>query len=239
MKIGITLPQFRDEADTALATARLAEEAGLDGVFVFDHLWPIGRPNRPALHSLPLLGALAVETTHLTIGSLVSRIGLLPDAVLVNALLTAHRMAGGRFVAGLGVGDRLSRAENEAFGVAFAPVAERVSSLVECCRELCAAGVPVWVGGLSDEMLGVAITESAVLNVWGVDPGRVASTIGVEVTWAGQVHPDLDLVRHLAALHEAGATWAVLAPIHMAWPDAVARIAKARDSFWSGNRLPR
>ncbi|HEX9970216.1 MAG TPA: LLM class flavin-dependent oxidoreductase, partial [Acidimicrobiales bacterium] len=202
MKVGITLPQFRDEADTALATARLAEEAGLDGVFVFDHLWPIGRPNRPALHSLPLLGALAVETTHLTIGSLVSRIGLLPDAVLVNALLTVHRMVEGRFIAGLGVGDKLSKAENEAFGVPFAPAAERVASLVDCCRQLHAAGVPVWVGGLSDEMLGVAITESAALNLWAVDPGRVASTIGVEVTWAGQVHPDLDLARHLAALRQ-------------------------------------
>ena len=72
MRVGITLPQFREDAETALATARQAEAARLDGVFVFDHLWPIGRPDRPALHALELLGALAAETRSLTIGSMVA-----------------------------------------------------------------------------------------------------------------------------------------------------------------------
>ncbi len=66
VKIGITLPQFRDEADTALEAARRAEELGFDGVFCFDHLWPMGRPDRPALSSAPLLGALAaIHLLHL------------------------------------------------------------------------------------------------------------------------------------------------------------------------------
>ena len=58
MKIGVTLPQFADEADSALDAARRAESLGIDGVFCFDHLWPIGQPGRPALSSGPLLGAL-------------------------------------------------------------------------------------------------------------------------------------------------------------------------------------
>lgn len=227
MKVGITLPQFRDEPETSLAVARQADEAGLDGVFVFDHLWPIGQPGRPAMHSLAMLGALAAETTHIGIGSLVARVGLLPDAVLVNALLSVQRMSGGRFVAGLGVGDHLSKAENEAFGVAFAPAAERVRSLVTCARELKAAGVPAWVGGTSQRMHDIAVTESIPLNLWGVDVARVAATKGVEVTWAGQLEPDTDVVAHLRSLEEAGATWAVYAPVHMPWPDAVDRLAAA------------
>ena len=231
MKVGITLPQFRDEGETALETARLAEEAGLDGVFVFDHLWPIGRPDRPALHSLALLGALAAETRRVVLGSLVSRVGLLPDAVLVNALHTVSHMADGRFVAGLGVGDRLSKAENEAFGVPFPPAHERLASMVNCCRELRAAGLPVWVGGLSDAVREIAVAEADALNLWGVDADRVAEVRGVEVTWAGQVGPDVDVAEHLAAMRDAGATWAVCAPIGMSWPDAVARIAAARESL--------
>lgn len=227
MKVGITLPQFRPEAETAIETAKRAEDAGLDGVFVFDHLWPIGRRDRPAVHSLALLGALAVETERVTVGSLVARVGLLPDVVLVNALRTVSRMCGGRFVAGLGVGDHLSRAENEAFGVAFAPAPERYASMVECCRELRAAGIPVWVGGLSLQVREIAVAEADALNLWGVDAARVASVSGVEVTWAGQVGPELDLPAHLAALREAGATWAVCAPIGRAWPDAVDYIALA------------
>ena len=227
MKVGITLPQFREDAEPALETARLAEEAGIDGVFVFDHLWPIGRPDRPALHSLALLGALAVETKRVALGSLVSRVGLLPDAVLVNALFTVDRMAGGRLIAGLGVGDRLSRAENEAFGVPFAPVPERMASLVQCCRELRSTGVVTWVGGLSDRVRQVAAEEDVALNLWGVDVARVAATRATEVTWAGQVGPDVDIAAHLAALRDAGATWAVCAPIGRPWPEAVEAIASS------------
>ena len=39
MKLGVTLPNFRDEPEPALAVARAAEAAGLDGVFGFDHLF--------------------------------------------------------------------------------------------------------------------------------------------------------------------------------------------------------
>lgn len=227
MKVGITLPQFRAEAEPALEAARVAEAAGLDGVFVFDHLWPIGHPERPALHGLALLGALAVETQRVMLGSLVSRVGLVPDVVLVNALHTVSRMCGGRFIAGLGVGDRLSRAENEAFGVAFASAQDRFASLVECCRELRAADVPVWVGGLSDEVREIAVAEADALNLWGVDAARVAAVSGVEVTWAGQVGPEVDVAAHLGALQEAGATWAVCAPIGMPWPEAVDKMVLA------------
>ncbi|HVF76356.1 MAG TPA: LLM class flavin-dependent oxidoreductase [Acidimicrobiales bacterium] len=221
MKVGITLPQFRDDAETAIETAKLAEAAGLDGVFVFDHLWPIGRPDRPALHSIALLGALAVETERVAIGTLVARVGLLPDAVLVNALVTVDRMAGGRLIAGLGVGDRLSRAENEAFAVPFAPVPERMASLVECCRQLRATGVTTWVGGLSERIRRVAAAEGVALNLWGVDADAVAAVAPAEVTWAGQVGPDVDLRAHLRAVEDAGATWAVCAPVGRPWADAV------------------
>lgn len=227
MKVGITLPQFRAEAAPALEVARRAEAAGLDGVFVFDHLWRIGSPDRPALHALPLLGALAVETERVVLGSLVARVGVFPDAVLVNALRTVHRMAGERFVAGLGVGDHLSGEENEAFGVPFGTVEERVASLVSCCRELRAAGVPVWVGGTSVAMQEVAVAEADALNLWGVEPAEVAARRGVEVTWAGQVPAEADVGALLRELAEAGATWAVCAPTGLPWDDAVDRIASA------------
>ena len=96
MRLGITLPQFRDDADPALAVARRAEAVGLDGVFVFDHLWPLHQPERPALHSSTLLGALAAETSRLTLATFVVRVSLLPDAVLVHTLHSLHRMTEGR-----------------------------------------------------------------------------------------------------------------------------------------------
>ena len=39
VKLGVTIPNFREEPEPALAVAHAAEAAGLDGVFGFDHLF--------------------------------------------------------------------------------------------------------------------------------------------------------------------------------------------------------
>ena len=106
--VGVTLPTFTDDA-VALGATKRAEQLGLDGVFVFDHLWPLGSPERPALSAFPVLGAVAAVTTAVHFGPLVARIGLVPDDVLVAELLSLARMAPGRLIAGLGTGDSESR----------------------------------------------------------------------------------------------------------------------------------
>ncbi len=206
MRVGITLPQFRDDAEPALAVARHAEAAGVDGVFVFDHLWPLRQPDRPALHSLVLLGALAAETQRVTLGPLVARVGLLPDAVLVHSLSTLHRMLGPRLLVTLGTGDEGNRAENEAYGVGYPPVAERVAALVDCVHRLRARGVPTWVGGRSRAVRRAAVQADG-WNRWGVDASTFAAETAelqqlaaevrggsperdrrlVDVSWGGQV----------------------------------------------------
>ena len=238
MKVGVTLPQFRDDAEPALEAARAAEAAGLDGVFVFDHLWPLGRPDRPALHGPTLAAALTVETDRVAVGTLVARVGVLPDAVLVHTLVGLHRIAGDRLIAGLGIGDHHSRAENLAYGVPFRPRAERLASLVDLCRRLRRRGVTTWVGATSPETHAVAGPEADAVNVWGVAPGAVgaaAAASGVPATWAGQVDcsaptgPDVgSLLRAVAA---TGATWAVVAPVGAPWPEAVDTIAAAVGSL--------
>lgn len=196
LRVGVTLPQFSRDPGAALAVARRAEERGLDGVFVFDHLWAPGQPGRPALHGPTLLGALAATTSTLTLGTLVARVGLLPDAVLVQTLVTLARMAGGRFVAGLGVGDRASRAENQAAGVPFRTVAERVASLEAVTAALRAEGVTTWVGGLSPVVLRAAAGGADGWNGWGQPVGewaRAAATVlsqagrPIDLSWGGQV----------------------------------------------------
>jgi alkanesulfonate monooxygenase SsuD/methylene tetrahydromethanopterin reductase-like flavin-dependent oxidoreductase (luciferase family) len=257
--LGITLPQFRHDAEPALAVARRAEAAALDGVFVFDHLWPLHRPERPALHSLTLLGALAAETSRVTLATFVARVSLLPDAVLVHTLHSLHRMLDGRrFIAGLGTGDRDNRDENVAYGVGFPPAEARARQLVDCCSRLRELGVPTWVGGDSERARRIAAEAADGWNAWGVSAERFAALAAdvrgaIEVTWGGQIligrtddhaaeklerhgpRPTLvhgtvdDLRRHLAALEEAGAAWAVCAPLDVGEADeAVDLIAEAR-----------
>ena len=222
MKVGITLPQFRPSVDPSLAAARAGEADGIDGVFVFDHVWAIGNPSRPARNAWPLLGALAGETERVALGTLVARVSLLPNAVLAHNFETLHRMLGDRLIAGLGAGDKLSAAENEAVDVPFPPVAERLADLAEACRRTRALGVTTWLGGLSDKVHDLARSEGVVLNLWGVGPDRVAAVTDVEVTWGGTAPKEPDAVTDLLArLRDAGATWAVLGPPYGADNDPV------------------
>ena len=214
MKVGISLPQFRPSVDACLVGARAAEATGvIDGLFVFDHVWAIGNPSRPAISAWPLLGALAGETERVALGPLVARVSLLPNAVLAHNLETLHRMLGDRLIAGLGAGDKLSQAENEAVDVPFPSAAERLAELDDACRRTRALGMTTWVGGLSQRVHDLAVEHGAALNLWGVDAERVAGVDDVEVTWGGVSPKDPAAVADLLArLADAGATWAVLGP---------------------------
>jgi alkanesulfonate monooxygenase SsuD/methylene tetrahydromethanopterin reductase-like flavin-dependent oxidoreductase (luciferase family) len=198
MQIGTTLPQFREDPEVAIDAARRAEALGLDGVFVFDHLWPIGNPEGTVLHGLTLLGALAAETRRVQVGSLVARVGLLPDAVLVNTLVSVAHIAGReRTIAGIGAGDALSKPENLAFGVDYESVSARVAAVGRVCRLLGEQGITTWAGGRSPHIRQVAADDADALNIWGASPAEVVSEIedlrgragGREVatTWGGQV----------------------------------------------------
>ena len=228
MKIGVTLPQFADEADSALDAARRAESLGIDGVFCFDHLWPIGQPGRPALSSGPLLGALVASTSSITIGTLVARIGLLPDDVLVSVLASLASLSDGRLIAGIGTGDHLSRSENEAYGIPFEPASERRVRLASVAAATRDQGVPVWIGGGLPKTVALARTLSVAVNLWEGDPLQVAelAATDLEVTWGGPVGETAEeATGRLGEVARAGATWAVCA-----WPDSLEVVAEAAEA---------
>ena len=224
MRLGVTLPSFRDDATEALDGARRAEELGLHGAFVFDHLWPMGQRNRPAISAFPLLGAVAAVTSRISFGPLVARVGLVPDEVLVAELLSLHRMAPGRLVAGLGTGDAKSAEENSAFGIPYASADRRRSSLREVARRLRDEGITVWVGGGSVATSDLAAELGVTLNLWEGQPATLTALQSrTEVTWAGPVPSDVPrLAAWLGELERAGATWAVCA-----WPQSLEVLAEA------------
>jgi alkanesulfonate monooxygenase SsuD/methylene tetrahydromethanopterin reductase-like flavin-dependent oxidoreductase (luciferase family) len=223
VRVGVTLPTFTDDA-VAVGAAQRAEQLGLDGVFVFDHLWPLGSPDRPALSAFPVLGAVAAVTTAVHFGPLVARIGLVPDDVLVAELLSLQRMAPGRLIAGLGTGDSKSAAENLAFGIPFEPADERRMALRACGARLLGAGVPVWVGGGAVPTTELAVELGAAVNLWEGQSAAVAALQArCEVTWAGPVAGDVpQIAQWLQEVAGAGATWAVCA-----WPESIEAVAEA------------
>lgn len=225
MKLGITLPTFEETPGAALEVARAADGALIDGVFAFDHLWPIGQKSRPALSMFPMLGAVAARTSRIAIGSLVARIGLLPSELVAESLRTVHEVSGGRLIAALGIGDASSASENEAFAIPYEPVEERRALLLAVVGELTNRGVECWIGATAAPTIEVARAAQVTVNLWDVSPDRLKSEADVgPTTWAGPLPREAGpAAARLAELREAGATWAV-----WGWPRSIELVLEAR-----------
>ncbi len=195
VRVGLTLPSFVDDPETPITVARAAEAAGLDAVFVFDHLWRGDPPDRrPALECFALLGAVAAETTRMQVGTLVARATLRPAATLANSFLTAQRVSGGRLIAGIGSGDSHSRAENEAFGLEFGSMEDRILALHDAVRAAGEGDYPVWVGGHAAQVREVVSVADG-WNGWGGSVERFSADAALvrevapdaTITWGGLV----------------------------------------------------
>jgi alkanesulfonate monooxygenase SsuD/methylene tetrahydromethanopterin reductase-like flavin-dependent oxidoreductase (luciferase family) len=174
VKLGLTLPSFIANPADAVVIAVAAEAAGVDGVFVYDHLFRAASDGRrrPALECVSLLAAVSVATDRIVVGTLVARASLRPAASLVAALDTVARLAPGRVVAGLGAGDSRSHAENTTFGLPFGTMADRVQRLEATVTAARDRGFPVWVGGTSAAVRDLSARAADGWNQWGGTPDR-------------------------------------------------------------------
>jgi Luciferase-like monooxygenase len=233
MRLGLILPTFRLTPREALRAAAAADDLGLDGVFAYDHLWPMGSPERPALAPFETLATVAVRHPRVVVGTLVARVGLVADDVLVSQLRALRAVASGDVVCALGTGDAKSRDENLAYGVAYDPPETRRASLRAVAETLVADGAEVWVGGAAGPTRDLALAVGCTANLWDADPDEVRSAAGATpVTWAGPyptdaAAPDRARARELVvALQSAGARWAVFGA-----PAGVEDVAALRDAL--------
>ena len=210
VRVGLTLPSFVEDPEIPIRMAQAAEAADLDAVFVFDHLWRGDPPNRrPALECFTLLGAVAAETSRIHVGTLVARATLRPAATLANSFLTAQRVSNGRLIAAIGSGDSHSKAENEAFGLKFGTMDDRIIALHDAVRAAREGDYPVWVGGRAAQVREVAALADG-WNRWGGTPTRLSA--------------DIELVREVAP--HATITWGGLV---LTGDDDAAALAKAEE----------
>lgn len=208
MKLGLVLPTFADDATDAFAVAEAALAAGVDGVFAYDHLWPVGEAQRPALAPFAVLAALAARTNALWLGPLVARVGLVGTDVLARRVATLASLAPGRVIAALGTGDRVSRDEEVAYGLAPRDPAER-RELLGAAFDALDPSIPRWCGGGGDATLDVARRHGAEVNLWRATPATLRR-VGAQgpVSWSGPLGEDAHAT--LDDVAAAGATWAVV-----------------------------
>jgi alkanesulfonate monooxygenase SsuD/methylene tetrahydromethanopterin reductase-like flavin-dependent oxidoreductase (luciferase family) len=227
VQIGITLPTFSPDAAGVIDAARAAEEAGIDGVFVFDHLWPMGNPARPSLSLYPIAGAVIAATSTIRVGTLVARVGLLPDEVVLASLGGLAQLAEGRLIAAIGTGDSSSADENERLGIPYPSAGSRRQHLAGVAGELRRAGIETWIGGGAAATNQIARATGSTLNLWGASPEllRRSAAAGYEVSWAGPLPKDGSASSVLRSVAQAGATWSV-----WGWPQSLELVLVARQA---------
>ncbi|MHA7957857.1 LLM class flavin-dependent oxidoreductase [Streptomyces sp. L500] len=106
MRFSVNVPNFGDFSDARnVATlAVAAEEAGWDGVFLWDHVVHRKDFPRPVGDPWMLLTAAALATTRIRLGTLVTPVPRRRPHQLARQVATLDRISGGRvvFAAGLG-----------------------------------------------------------------------------------------------------------------------------------------
>jgi F420-dependent oxidoreductase-like protein len=130
LRFGLDVAQHQLTWEDLVSRARLAEDADLDGVWVFDHFKALyADPHGPALEAWTLLAGLARETSRVRLGTLVTGMTHRHPSVLAAEVVTVDHLSGGRVECA--VGAAWNEAEHRELGIPFPPVHERMDRLEE------------------------------------------------------------------------------------------------------------
>lgn len=152
MEVGVHVPQVGPLAsrETVGAFARAADDAGFDGLWVFDHVvlqkeqqskYPYSAdgsmgfpPTLDFLEPLTLCSWLAAITTRARIGTSVLVLPMRQPVLHAKIMATIDHLSGGRFVLGAGVG--WWKQEYETLGVPFERRGARMDECLQLLRAL-------------------------------------------------------------------------------------------------------
>jgi F420-dependent oxidoreductase-like protein len=136
--LGLKLSPQACTLDDLRAVWRIADDAGFDHLWAFDHLSPLFADAHVDLfEGMTLLAAMAEATARVRIGLLVTGNTSRHPGVLAKMATTIDHLSGGRLEFGLGASG--AEAEHTMLGIPFPPPAERVRRLDEAltvCRKL-------------------------------------------------------------------------------------------------------
>jgi len=106
MRFAIDVPNFGDFADPRVLAdlARRVEEAGWDGLFVWDHVTHRKELRRVIADPWVLLTAAALATERIRLGTMITPVARRRVSKLAREVTTLDRLTGGRMVLGVGLG---------------------------------------------------------------------------------------------------------------------------------------
>src|SRR4029077_7206955 len=199
LRFGLKLSGQDTTIEALRAVWRIADEAGFDHVWDFDHLAAIGEggPDRPVYEGWTLQAAMAEATKRVRIGCLVTRNTDRNPEPLAKSAVTVDHLSGGRLE--FGIGAAWAEIEHEMYG--FEGLDHRVGRLSESLRiikSLFTEGrttfegryyhfkdaianpkpiqkphPPFWIGASGATTLRLVARYGDVWNIAGGDPERV------------------------------------------------------------------
>ncbi|MFG2303951.1 LLM class flavin-dependent oxidoreductase [Actinacidiphila glaucinigra] len=201
MRFSINIPNFGDFADprNVATVAVAAEQAGWDGLFVWDHVLHRRHQGRPFGDPWMLLTAAALATSRIRMGALLTPVPRYRPQQLARQVATLDHLSGGRVIFAAGLGGPVED-EYGSFGDTAEPrlLAERLDEGLEVLRRFW-TGEPVNHQGRHYEVRDVTLLPATVQQpgppVWigGFWPRRAPMRRAAR--WDGAV-PLFETARH-------------------------------------------
>jgi len=194
MRIGLDVAQQRMPWAEVVSRAQLADEAGFDGIWGFDHFQPMyGSGPGECFEGNTTLAALSGVTRRARLGLLVTGMTYRHPSVLAAEAITVDHASGGRYE--LAYGAAWFEDEHRALGIPFPPTGARVAAFEEAVqivrgllttddftfegryyqvhdatlrpRPVQTPHPPIWIGASGDRMLGIAARYADVWHCFG------------------------------------------------------------------------
>jgi len=210
MRFGLYLPNQGEFADAGVLAdvARDAEDAGWDGVFIWDEIVQVLPTHDGIADALIALTAMAVRTERIQLGALVTPLARLRPESFAVQTATLDRLSGGRLVVGVGLGN--PGTQFSAFG---GPGDLRTRA--EMVDEFLALLVALWSG----ERVSFDGRHYQAHDVALASPPADGRQIPI---WVGADS-------HHRAPRRRAARWDGFAPASEGWPDEVIPAAEYRE----------
>jgi len=213
VRFGLDVAQHQLTWDEILGRTRLAEEAGFEGAWVFDHFTALyADPDGPCLEGWTLLAALGAATERIRLGTLVTGMTHRHPSLLATEVVTVDHVSDGRVECAVGAAWNVD--EHRELGFGFPSVRERAERLEEGVKvlRLLMSGERVsfdgWHYRLQDALYRPAPVQRPHPPIWIGASGRelmlpiVGRQADVWHTWGGRYAEKWEVVRRAA--EEAG-----------------------------------